>query len=122
MRLARAALLRADVRLTAFEVDGRHAPECRMASPRVVPTLDIREGRHRRLGFRSEAAPIDELALETGEEALGHCVVVGVSDASHRGSHAHLAATLAERDAGVLATLVAVMDDVGRSSLRDRHV
>ena len=44
-----------------------------------------------------QAAPVDQLALEGGEEALGHRVVVGVADRAHRRAHAHLLAALRRR-------------------------
>ena len=51
-----------------------------MAPVPVVPAFDELEDRHPRLGVRAEPAPLDELALERGEEALAHRVVVAVGD------------------------------------------
>jgi len=42
--------------------------------------------------------------------------------AYHGRTNTHLLAALAEGDAGVLATLIAVMDDAIRSTLLQRHV
>src|SRR5687768_3928341 len=82
-----------------------------MAPSWVVPTLDPGEQGCSRLGLALPTAPVDQLAFEAGEEALGHGVVIGVPDRSRRGPHAHFAATAAKGDAGVLAALVGVMDD-----------
>src|SRR6266536_4008326 len=108
--------------MTPFEIDRRHTPESRMAPPRVVPTLDVSEQRdpRRRLGL--EAAPVKEFALQAGEEAFRHRVVVGVADAAHRRANAHLQAALAERDASVLTALIAMVNHLRRSALGDRHV
>jgi hypothetical protein len=62
---------RSRVRVAPFEVDRGDAAERRMAAPRVVPAFDIREERYTSFGLTAEAASVDELALEAGEEALG---------------------------------------------------
>jgi hypothetical protein len=59
----------------------------------------------------------EELALEGGEEGLGHGVVVGVADTAHRRAHASLLAAESELDRGVLAPLVGVVDDVAGLAL-----
>jgi hypothetical protein len=69
-----------------------------MATVRVVPALDELEDRHARLDLALEAVAIDKFEFEGREEALAHRVVVGITDRAHRGSHARLAATLAEGD------------------------
>ena len=101
----------------AFEVGRRDLAKSAVPATRVVPTLDVGEEGQARLGLGLPAAPVDELAFEAGEEALGHGVVVGVADRSHGRTNAHLLAPLAEGDAGVLATLVAVVDDALGPSL-----
>ena len=55
------------------------------------------------------AAPVDELAFQAGEEALGHGVVVGIAHTAHRRANAHPLAALAEVHAGVLAALDALL-------------
>ena len=67
-----------------------------MATPRVVPALDVSEHGEPRFGLGLEGGPIEQLAFEAGEEALGHGVVVGVADAAHRRPHAHRLAAAAE--------------------------
>ena len=88
-----------------------------MATPRVVPALDVSKQRELGFGLGFEAASIDQLALEAREEALRHRVVVGVAHTAHRGLHAHRTTSLTEGDTGVLRTLVAVMNDVGGLAL-----
>ena len=64
----------------------------------VVPALDPRKDRCPDLGLRLEPTPIEQLLLEGSEEALGHGVVVVITDRAHRRHDAHLLAALAERD------------------------
>ena len=49
---------------------------------RVVPALDPFEHGHPGLGLAPEAPAIEQLAFQRSEEALGHGVVVGISDRS----------------------------------------
>ena len=65
---------------------------------------------------------IEKLAFESGEEALAHGVIIGVSNRTHRGTHAGLAAAMAELDRGVLRTLIGVMDHPSGWSPQQRHV
>ena len=51
-----------------------------MTTARIVETFDELERRDPRLGLGLEPAPVEKLALQRREEALSHCVVVGVSD------------------------------------------
>ena len=53
------------------------------------------------LGLGLPAAPVDQLALQRGEEALSDRVVVDIAHRPHGRTHAHLLAALAEGDAGV---------------------
>jgi hypothetical protein len=55
---------------------------------RVVPTLEPFEHVHLGFGLSLESPPAQKLALERGEEALGHSVVIRVTDRAHRGHHA----------------------------------
>src|SRR5271169_4657622 len=77
-------------------VDRREISDRRMATARVVEALDELEHRGPRLGLRLEAAPVEKLAFQRGEEALAHGIVVGVSDRAHRGAHTSLAAAATE--------------------------
>jgi hypothetical protein len=66
---------------------------------------------------------VEQLALQGGEEALGHRVVQRVADAAHRGDQAGLLEATAERQAGVLTAVVRVMDKArGGIALGDGHV
>jgi hypothetical protein len=88
----------------------------------VVEALDELEHGHAGFGLRLEPSSIEKLALERGEEALRHRVVVGIAHRAHRGPHPGLTATLAEGDGGILRALVRVMDDILRSARCQRHV
>ena len=93
-----------------------------MAPVRVVPAFQPGEDRHACLGPAVEASTVDDFTLQCREEAFGHCIIVSVSRGSHGGHHAGLAATLAERIAGVLAAAIRMMDDRFGAALRKRHL
>jgi hypothetical protein len=63
---------------------------------RIVPALDRAEAGHARLGLGGEFAAGEQFAFESGEEALGHGVIVGVSDRTPGGPHAGFPAALPE--------------------------
>src|SRR3989304_8000666 len=90
-----------------------------VSSMRVVPTLD--ELKHRGAGFveRTEGSAIEEFTFQSGKEALTQGVVVAISERSHRGANAGLAAPLPEGKRGVLAPLVPVGDDAKGARLVD---
>ena len=67
-----------------------------VAAARVVPALDELEKSHPRLGLRRPPPPVDQLALECGEEALAHRVIKAIADAAERRTYAGLAASGAE--------------------------
>jgi hypothetical protein len=72
----------------SLECDRREVAEARMPPARIVETLDELEHRGPRLRLRLEPPPVEQLALKRCKEALGHRVVMGVADRSHRGSPA----------------------------------
>ena len=73
-----------------------------MAAMGVVPAFDELEDRHAGLALGFEAAAVEQFAFERGEETLAHRVVEAIADRAHRGSHAGLAAALAEGERSVL--------------------
>src|SRR5438132_13537214 len=93
-----------------------------MAASRIVPSLDVAEDRHSGLGLRGEPAACQQLAFQCGEEALAHGVVVGVTDRPHGWAHTRLPTAAAERQRRILTTMIAVVDDVARLTLTDRHL
>ena len=93
-----------------------------MAPFRIVPALDELEDGHAGLRLGLELPPIEQLALQGGEEALAHRIVVGIANRPHRRPDAGFLAAQAEGDRGVLRSLVRVMDHVDRTPLRQRHV
>ena len=72
---------------------------------RVVLAFQLGEDRHACLGPALEASPVDAFTLQCRTETLGHRVFVSVSRRSYGRYDAGLAATLAERIAGVLGGL-----------------
>src|ERR1700759_5740894 len=92
-----------------------------MQSYRVIPTLDVAKAGPFRLGPRCEPATAEQLGFEGGEEALGHGVVVGVTDRSHRWSNTGLATPLTKCHRRILTALVAVVDDVLGPPLANRQ-
>ena len=69
-----------------------------MPSARVVEAFDVLEDRHSGFGLRAKTSAIDELALEAGEKALAHGVVVRVTDGAARRPDANLAAATTKRE------------------------
>ena len=103
--------------------DGRAIAQGGVKPDRIVPGFEEAEAGDSRLGLGGEAATIQQLAFERGEETLAHGVVVGVADRPHRRAHAGLFAPMAERQRGILAALVAVMDHLARGpALSDRRL
>ncbi len=76
--------------------------------PRLNPAKDIQPG----LRLGGPASAVYEFAFERGKEALGHGVVIRVAYRTHGGANFHLLAALAKGDAGVLATHIAVVNDL----------
>src|SRR6516165_5928995 len=105
--------------MTTLVVDRGEIPDRGMTTARVVEALDEFEHRDPCLGLRLEPAPVEKLAFQRGEEALAHGIVVGVSDRTHRGAHAGLAAAMAELNGRVLTALVGMVDHALRPPHRD---
>ena len=93
-----------------------------MAAGRIVEAFDELEDGDAGLAMRSEAATIDELALEGSEETLAHRIVVGVADRACRWTNAGFPAASAESDRRVLRTAIRMMDDVIGLSSHERHI
>ena len=89
-----------------------------MAAGRIVEAFDELEDGDTGLAMRSEAATIDELALEGSEETLAHRIVVGVADRACRRTNAGLLAAIAESDRRVLRTADALLFVKRRSAWR----
>ena len=81
-----------------FVFDGGEITEGRMAAGRVVEAFDELKDGDPRLAVRSEAASIDQLAFESGEETFAHRIVVGVADRACRWTNAGFLAAIAEGD------------------------
>src|SRR5712691_11974652 len=88
----------------------------------VVEDLDVVEHRQASCLERRPVVAGDELGLETGEEALGASVVVGIADRAHRRRDASLAELATEGQARVLDAVIGVVDETGTGPTpADRH-
>ena len=85
-----------------------------------MPALDQAETGHFGFGLAHEAVVVQQFAFERGEKAAAHGVVVSIPDRTHGWAHARFPVPLAERERGILAPLVAVVNDVAGSALADR--
>ena len=81
-----------------------------MQPTQVVPALNPGKDGQAGLDLRLPDASVDQLTLQRGKEALSHGVVIGVARRSHGDLHPQLPAPVAKLYAGVLATLIRVMD------------
>ena len=73
-----------------------------MAAMGIVPALDEIKQRHAGLDLGLEAAAVEQLAFEGGEEALAQGVVETVAHRAHRRPHPGLLATPAKGQRGIL--------------------
>ena len=88
----------------------------------VIPALHPLGYGQLRLGLRPEALAIEQLALESYEQALNHRVVVGITDRAQGWHDVHLATTLAERITRASAAVIALVHDLRRTTLHQRRV
>ena len=99
----RSGLGRSVVGLVApFVVGGAELAKGGVAPPWVVEAFQVVEDGHPCLGPGAEAVAVQQFAFQGGEEALGHGVVIAVTDRAHRGGDASLTAAPTERQRGVL--------------------
>ena len=66
-----------------FVLDGGSVVEGGVSAMGVVPRLDEFEDGHAGLGRGLEPGAIQQLALQGGEEGLGHGVVIAIPDRAH---------------------------------------
>src|SRR5262245_24841757 len=69
--------------MNALVARGRLVAKRRVAPARIVLAFDIIEEGEPSLDRRRIPLVMDQLGLERGEEALAHCVVVGIPDRAH---------------------------------------
>src|ERR1700730_19407104 len=93
-----------------------------MQPHRIIPTLDVAEAGHLGLGLGWEPAAAEQLGLEGGEEAPGPGGVAWATYRSHSGTTTRPATPLAECHRGILAALVAMVDDVLGPTLANSHL
>lgn len=84
---------RGTARVKCLEAHRAHVAEGRVTAARVVEAFDV--GEHGGPGFDRMAirVPLEQLALERGEEALGEGVVVAIADRAHGRLNPGLAGT-----------------------------
>src|SRR5207253_5699958 len=99
-----------------LEVVGAEVAQGGVAAARVVEALDVIEDGHPRLRVGAPAGPVDQLALQRGEEALGQGVVERVADRAHRRGDARPSAPLPEGQTRILTASVRVMNEPGGRS------
>ena len=75
----------------------------------IVEAFDEGKDGHARLGVGSEAAAIDQFALERREEALAHGIVIGIANRAGRRPHAGFPAAIAESNGRVLRAADALL-------------
>ena len=88
-----------------------------MTPPGVVPAFNPGEHCQSGLGTGFEVLAIDQFAFQASKEALRHGIIKGITDCSHGRAYTHLAAAVAEGQAGVLTSLVAMMNDLFGAAL-----
>src|SRR6266540_5031879 len=93
-----------------------------MPAMRVVEAFNEVEDRIASFVVIPERRSVNQFALQRGEKALAHGVVIAVSDRTHRWPNAGLATSLAELNRRVLTTLIGVMNHCRRRSLGDGHL
>src|SRR5579884_2674881 len=94
-----------------LEGNRREVAEAGVAPLAVVEHFQVVEQGQPGVRPGLETLAVEQLALQSGEEALGQRVVVAVTDRAHGGRDTGLSAALTEGDRGVLTPLVGVMDD-----------
>src|SRR5258708_2666949 len=94
----------------AFVCHRRAIADAAVKAVLVVPTLDEGEQGPARLFVSIEPRARKQFAFKRGEEGLAHGVIKAVRHCPHRRAHPGLAATPAEGDRGVLATLDALLN------------
>ena len=88
----------------------------------VVPAFYEFKDRHAGLSLGTEYAPVNELAFKCSEKAFRHSVVKTIPYRAHRRRDTHLPAAFPECVGGILATLIAVINDADWTELPQCHV
>src|SRR5271154_6438243 len=109
--------------ISKLEVHWRQVTESRVTASSVIEDFDVFEDLATSLRPRTPLSLVSELALEGGEEALGHRVVPAVSPPTHAALDRVLCEQLPILTAGVLAATIRMMQESSSGpALRKRHV
>src|SRR5436190_1955393 len=96
----------------SLELFGAQVAERGMASRSVVPAFNPFADAGSRLLVRAISHAVDQLALESAEEALHHGVVITVAGAAHAAGDVEIVQCQAVLIAGVLHAAVGVMQQL----------
>lgn len=77
-----------------------------MPAAGIVPAFEVVEDGQLGLGPRGNPATVEQLALESLEEALAECIVIGVAHRTHRRLHARVTTPEPEADRGVPTAVI----------------
>ena len=108
--------------MASFEADRREVADRRVATAGIIPALDVVEDGEAGVSVTAERRAVNQLALERCEEALGHGVVVAVTDSAHGHADPESLAALSEGQRRVLRPVIAVLDDRHRLTTDRGHV
>ncbi len=108
--------------MPALEVIWGEIAEGGVATMRIIPALDEVEDGKLRFALGFESMLDQQFAFEHCVEALAHCVVVAVTDRTHRWSDSGFSAAQPEGDRCVLRPLIGMVHDAARFASKDRHV
>jgi hypothetical protein len=89
---------------------------------RIVPSFDELKDFTASLVLSAKSSSIYQFTFERGEETFTHRIVIAITNRSCRRSHTSLATSLSEGDRGVLSSLIRMMNNSSRPSLRDGHI
>ena len=94
-----------------------------MAALAVGEDLEVLEERGAGLEVGPKGLPGEELALQGGEEAFGHGIVVAIANGTHGAADADRLAAFAEEQRRVLSAMVGVVNHAALwSAVPDRHL
>jgi hypothetical protein len=76
----------------------------------IKERLDVLEDSGGKLGSHLPVLPVEQFNVQGSEEALSYSIIQGITNVAHRPQDAYLLESLPERQGGVLATVVRVMN------------
>jgi transposase IS116/IS110/IS902 family protein len=89
---------------------------------RIVPSFGELKDVTASFVLSAKSSSIYQFTFERGEETFTHRIAIAITNRSCRRSHAGLSTSLSEGDRGVLSSLIRMMNNSSRPSLRDGHI